>query len=50
MIYTMPLKLKTYTLSFQQGDMKNYKEIQNELIIEIYCKELKRLTNKDNKY
>ena len=33
MIYTMPLKLRNYTLSFQQGDMKNYKEIQNALII-----------------
>ena len=53
----MPLKLKKsqggqgpFTLSFLQGDMKNYKEIQNELIIEIYCKELNRLINKDNKY
>ena len=50
MIYIMPLKLKNFTLSFQLGDMKNYKEIQNELIIEIYCKELNRLINKDNKY
>ena len=50
MIYIMPLKLKTYTLSFLQGDMKNYKETQNELITEIYCKKLKRLTNRDNKY
>lgn len=50
MIYIMPLKLKNFTLSFQRGDMKNYKEIQNELIIEIYCKKLNRLINKDNKY
>ena len=49
MIYTMPLKLKNFTLSFQQGDMKNYKETQNELITEIYCKELKYLINNDNK-
>lgn len=46
----MPLKLKIFTLSFLQGDMKNYKETQNELIIEIYCKELKRLINRDSKY
>ena len=50
MIYTMPLKLRTYTLSFLQGDMKNYKETQNALITEIYYKELKRLINRDNKY
>lgn len=50
MIYTMPLKLKNFTLSFLQGDMKNYKETQKELITEIYCKELNRLINKDNKY
>ena len=50
MIYIMPLKLKTFTLSFLQGDMKNYKETQNELITEIYCKELKFTTNRDNKY
>ena len=46
----MPLKLKNFTLSFQRGELKNYKEIQNELIIEIYCKELNGLINKDNKY
>ena len=46
----MPLKLKNFTLSFLQGDMKNYKETQKELITEIYCKELNRLINKDNKY
>ena len=50
MIYIMPLKLKNFTLSFQQGDMKNYKETQNELITQIYYKELKYLINKDNKY
>ena len=50
MIYTMPLKLKNFTLSLLQGDMKNYKETQNELITEIYCKELKCLINKDNRY
>ena len=56
MIYIMPLKLKKsqggqgpFTLSFLQGDMKNYKETQNELITEIYCKELKCLINRDNK-
>lgn len=46
----MPLKLKTFTLSFLQGDMKNYKETQNELITEIYYKKLKFITNRDNKY
>lgn len=50
MIYTMPLKLKTFTLSFLQGELKNYKEIQNELIIMKLLKELKRLINRDNKY
>ena len=46
----MPLKLKTFTLSFLQGELKNYKETQNELITEIYCKRRKFTTNKDNKY
>ena len=46
----MPLKLKTFTLSFLQGDMKNYKETQNELITEMFCKKLKFTTNRDNKY
>ena len=43
-------KLKIYTLSFLQGELKNYKEILNVLITEIYCKKLKFTTNRDNKY
>ena len=46
----MPRKLNQYTLSFLQGELKNYKEIQNELITEMYCKKLKFITNRDNKY
>ena len=50
MIYIMPRKLKNFILSFQLGDMKNYKETLSALIIEIYCKKLKCLINRDNKY
>lgn len=46
----MPRKLKSYILSFLQGELKNYKEIQNVLIIKIYYKKLKFIINRDNKY
>ena len=50
MIYTMPLKLKNFTLSFLQGELKNYKETLSVLITEMNCKRLKFIINKDNKY
>ena len=46
----MPLKLKNFTLSFLQGELKNYKETLSVLITEMNCKRLKFITNKDNKY